>query len=59
MPLKVGDRVRTAAGEEGVILSLKDDGIRAYVRTRENAKDAAIRIYRLDRLTKIDGKLAK
>jgi hypothetical protein len=59
MPMKVGDRVRTAAGEEGLIVSLKVDGLRAYVRTRENAKDAAIRLYRLDRLIKIDGELAK
>jgi hypothetical protein len=59
MPMKVGDRVRTAAGEEGFIVSLKVDGIRAYVKTRENSKDAAIRLYRLDRLTKIEGELAK
>jgi hypothetical protein len=59
MPLKVGDRVRTAAGEEGFIVSLNFDGIRAYVKTRENSKDFAIRLYRLDRLIKINGELAK
>jgi preprotein translocase subunit YajC len=52
--LKVGDRVRTAAGLVGEIVVLTKDGISAYVRPVSKEKRARANVYRLDELTKID-----
>jgi hypothetical protein len=52
--LQVSDIVRPDTGLDGLIVSLTDDGIAAFIQTNEDGRHAAIVRYRLDRLTKVE-----
>jgi hypothetical protein len=53
VPLQVSDAVRTDMGLEGIVVSLTDDGLAAFIETVEIGRYATIVRYRLDRLTKV------
>jgi hypothetical protein len=53
VPLKVGDRVRTAEGLKGEIALLTKDGVSAYVWIIDDKPGSHTSLYRLDALKKI------
>jgi hypothetical protein len=53
VPLQVSDVVRTDMGLEGIVVSLSDDGLAAFIESVEVGRYATIVRYRLDRLTKV------
>ena len=53
MPLQISDVVRTDMGLEGIVVSLTNDGLAAFVEYVEIGRYATVVRYRLDRLTKV------
>jgi hypothetical protein len=53
VPLQVSDVVRTDMGLKGIVVSLTDDGLAAFIETVEIGRFATVDRYRLDRLTKV------
>jgi hypothetical protein len=51
--LQVSDAVRTDMDLEGIVVSLTDDGLSAFVEYVEIGRYATVVRYRLDRLTKV------
>jgi hypothetical protein len=54
MLLQISDVVRTDMGLEGIVVSLTNDGLAAFVEYVEIGRYATVVRYRLDRLTKVE-----
>jgi hypothetical protein len=53
VPLQISDVVRTDMGLEGIVVSLTNDGLAAFVEYVEIGRYATVVRCRLDRLTKV------
>ena len=58
MPLQISDVVRTDMGLEGIVVSLTNDGLAAFVEYVEIGRYATVVRYHLDKLTKVSGQEA-
>jgi hypothetical protein len=53
VPLQISDVVRTDMGLEGIVVSLTNDGLAAFVEYVEIGRYATVVRYHLDKLTKV------